>query len=52
MGNNERPRKEANEINMLRWMCGVLKKDNIRNYHARGSVKLAPVAKKTVQRKG
>ena len=39
-------RLEVNEMRMLRWMCGVTKKDKIRNEHVRGSVKVAPVTKK------
>ena len=35
-------RLEVNEMRMLRWMCGGTKKDNIRNEHVRGSVKVAP----------
>ena len=35
-----------NEMRMLRWMCGVTKKDNIRNEHVRASVKVTPVTKK------
>ena len=28
---------------MLRWMCGLTKKDKIRTDHSRGSEKMAPV---------
>ena len=34
-----------NEMRMLRWMCGVTKKDTIINEHVRVSVKVAPVTK-------
>ena len=47
--NDEMSRKEAgvNEIRMLRWMCGgETKKDEIRNEHVRGSVKVALVEKR------
>ena len=44
-------RMEVNEMRMLRWMCGVTKKDKIRNEHVTGSVKVAPVTKpNTVKR--
>ena len=36
---------------MLRWMCGVAKKAKIRNEHARGSVKMASVAKKIMEKR-
>ena len=36
-------------MRMLRWMCGVTKKDNIRNKHVRGCGKVASVAKKTME---
>ena len=31
---------------MLRWMCGVTRKDRIRNNYIRGTVKVGPVGKK------
>ena len=40
-----------NEMRMLRWMCGVLKKDKIRNEQVRGSVKVAPVTKKIPEKR-
>ena len=42
-------RLEVNEVRMLRWMCGVTKKDKIRNDHVRGWVKVAPVTKKITE---
>ena len=33
-------RLEVNEMRMLRWMCGVTKKDKIRKEHVRGSKKI------------
>ena len=41
------------EMRMLRWTCGVMRKDNklIRNEHVRRSVKVAPVTMKIAERK-
>ena len=43
---NQEKRLWVNDMGMLQWMCGVTKKDNIRNEHVRESVKVAPVTKK------
>ena len=52
VGNNELPTKETRgEWRMLRWMCGVTKKDKIRNGHVRGSVKVEPTAKKITKKR-
>ena len=42
---------ELNEMKVLRWTCGVTKKDKIRNELVRGSVKVAIVVH-TLQEKG
>ena len=34
--------RRQNEVRMLRWMCGVTKKDKNRNYNVIGSVKVTP----------
>ena len=43
---SQEKRREVNEMRMLLWMCGVVKKDKTRNEHLRGSVQVAPVTKK------
>jgi hypothetical protein len=42
---NERKSHVA-EMRMLRWMCGVIRMDKVRNKYIRGSLKIAPVTKK------
>ena len=38
-------------MQMMQWMCGVTAKDKIRNEHVRRSVKVAPVAKKSTEKR-
>ncbi|XP_046993777.1 uncharacterized protein LOC124605873 [Schistocerca americana] len=37
---------EVVEMKMLRWMCGVTRKDRITNEFVRGAVKVGPMGKK------
>ena len=38
-------------MRMLRWMCGVTRKDKIRNGHIRGTTRVAQVSKKITERR-
>ena len=40
-------RIEVNEMRMLRWMCGVTRKDKIRNEHIRGTTRVAHASKRS-----
>ena len=42
---------EVAEMRMLRWMCGVTRRDRIRNDYIRGTVKVVEVSKKIQQRR-
>ena len=44
-------RMEVAEMRMLRWMCGVTKRDRIRNNLIRGTVKVTEVSKKLQERR-
>ena len=44
-------RIEVNEIRMLRWMCGVTRKDKIRNEHIRGTTKVVQASRKITERR-
>ena len=44
-------RIEVTEMRMLRWMCGVTRKDNIRNEHIRGTTRVAQASKKITERR-
>ena len=42
---------EVNKMRMLRWMCGVTRKDKIRNEHIRGTTRVAQASKKITERR-
>ena len=53
VGYNEETRKriEVTEMRMLRWMCGVTRKDKIRNEHIRGTTRVTQASKKITDRR-
>ena len=51
VGYNEDTRIEVTEVTMLRWMCGVTRKDKIRNEHIRGTTRVAQASKKINERR-
>ena len=42
---------EVNEMRMLRWMCGVTRKDKIRNERVSGTTTIAQSSKKITERR-
>ena len=44
-------RIEVTEMMVLRWMCGVTRKDKIRNEHIRGTTRVAQASKKITERR-
>ena len=44
-------RLEVNEMRMLRWMCGVTRRDNIRNDHIRGTTRVVQASKKITEKR-
>ena len=47
----EEERLKINEMRMLRWSCGVTRKDRIQNKFIRGSLKVAEVREKIVEKR-
>ena len=43
-------RLEVNEMRMLRWMCGVTRRDKIRNEHIRGTAIMVQASKKITEK--
>ena len=42
---------DTNEMGMLRWMCGVTRKDKIRNQYIKGSVKIVETSTKVADKR-
>ena len=44
-------RLEVNEMRMLRWMCGLTRRDNIRNEHIRGTTRVVQASTKIAEKR-
>ena len=44
-------RLEVNEMRMLRWMCGVTRRDKIRNEHIRGTTRVVQASKQITEKR-
>ena len=44
-------RLEVNAMRMLRWMCGVTRRDKIRNEHIRGTTRVVQASKKITEKR-
>ena len=44
-------RLEVNEMRMLRWMCGVTRRDKIRNDHIRGTTREVQASTKITEKR-
>ena len=42
-------RLDVNEMRMLIWMCGMTRRDNIRNEHIRGTTRVVQASKKITE---
>ena len=51
MKRTQERRMEVAEMKMLRWMCGVTRRDKIKNNYIRGTVKVTEVTKKMQERR-
>ena len=49
-GGNE-ARLDVNKMRMLRWMCGVTRRDKIRNEHFRGTARVVQASKKITEKR-
>ena len=47
---DQEARLEVNEMRMLRWMCGVTRRDKIRNAHIRGTPRVVQASKKITEK--
>ena len=46
----KKARLEVNEMRMLIWMCGVTRRDKIRNEHIRGTTRVVQASKKITEK--
>ena len=44
-------RQEVHQMRMLRWMCGVTRRDTIRNEHIRGTTRVVQASKKIIEKR-
>ena len=44
-------RLDVNEMRVLRWMCGVTRRDQIRNEHIRGTTRVVQASKKITEKR-
>ena len=44
-------RQEVNEMRMMRWTCGVTRRDTIRNEHIRGTTRVVQASKNITEKR-